>query len=110
VRTGRELSRLRFQDRVRLTEGHAIYAEVARGGFDEPTIIRRLEATEQSGVAVPGVLYALLRQPRRNVETEISAAYHALDNAKKEDINRQWGRFVDRMLNYDEPSSEAPTL
>jgi hypothetical protein len=106
----RELSRLHSQDRVKqlLTEGNAIYAEVVRGGFDEPTIIRRLEAIEQPGFAVPSVLYALLRQPRRNVETEISAAYHELDDAKKEDINRQWRRFVDRMLRYDESPADQP--
>jgi NADP-dependent 3-hydroxy acid dehydrogenase YdfG len=43
-----------------------------------------LEALEQRYVPIPSVLNALLRQPRRNVESKVSMAYNALsDDSKK---------------------------
>jgi hypothetical protein len=103
-----------------------------RGGFDEPTITRQLEILDYSKsplprlvhiygcpyllgsnqtnegiqehtIPVPDVLYALLRLPRRNVQNEILARVLALDERERDDLARQWRKFVDPMLSYDEP-------
>jgi hypothetical protein len=99
-----EVNRLTFRHSARrfIEAGQAIGHEVRQGGFDELTIVRRLEALEQPGFAVPSVLYSLLRQPRRNIESEISSAFKALDDEKKRAIRRKWTAFLDFMLKYDD--------
>jgi hypothetical protein len=79
-----------------------IYFEVRRGGYDEPSIIRRLETLEQRHIPIPSVLYALLRLPRRNVESEVSKAFNALADDKKNTIWQQWQAFLDFMLKNDD--------
>jgi len=107
-----------------------IIATVKRGGCDEPTVIRQLEifddeipplpklvkiygspyllgsdptGIQEHTIPIPSVLYALLRLPRRNVQSEISANFSALNERKRDELARRWRKFVDTMLNYDEP-------
>ncbi|GEM_PF-5327668 len=75
---------------------------IRQGGFDEPEIIRRLETLQHGGAPVPSVLYALLRLPRRNVEHSVSAAYSALEEAKKNAIWTHWQAFLDSKLKNDD--------
>ena len=103
---------------------------VRRGGFDEPTLIEQLQLIDVTKTApnsvvplcadgtrirgpspnptiipiqIPDVLYALLRLPRRNVESEISRTFFSLYKQKREELLQQWNRFVDRLVNYDWP-------
>jgi ABC-type multidrug transport system fused ATPase/permease subunit len=103
-----------------------------RGGFDEPTIIRQLEALDnkvpplpkliyiyncpyflgsdpsgiqEHSIPIPDVLYALLRIPRRNPQGEISAKIFALSERKPSELARGWRKLVDPMLSYDEPQT-----
>lgn len=127
VRLRNHYSRKRLKEIVRTIE---------RGGFDEQTIIRQLEifdaeipplpklvhvyglpyllGSDQSGIQhtieIPSVLYALLRLPRRNVESELSMTFHALEEAKKRKLHEQWREFVERMLRYDEPLERAMSV
>jgi hypothetical protein len=99
-----ELGRLKMNNSLRqiFQEVNHISSEVQCVGYDEPTIIRRLEPLEQRFVPIPSVLYALLRLPRRNVEHEISKAFNELDSNNKEAIWKQWQEYLDGMLKYDE--------
>ncbi len=110
-----------------------IVATLKRGGYDEPTIIRQVEifdanipplpklvsiygcpyflGSDLSGIqehtiAIPDVLYALLRLPRRNIESEITKAVFQINDRKRDDITHRWRKFVDRLLTYDEPRSD----
>jgi hypothetical protein len=103
---------------------------VRQGGFDEPTLIEQIELFDVSKtlpgsavplrsdgtsvqapfvrptlipIVIPGVLYALLRLPRRNIQNELSVKFSALDEQKRKELMRRWRKFVDPMLTYDEP-------
>ena len=99
-----ELQRSKLNEQLRqiVQDIDKIYFEVRRGGYDEPAIIRRVEGIEQRHVHIPSVLYALLRQPRRNVEKEISREYNALSDDKKNAMWAQWQAFIDFMLKNDD--------
>jgi hypothetical protein len=87
-----------------------LVVQVKHHSFDESTIIRTLEKLECSpftgieGVVIhiPDVLYALLRLPRRDVQSELLNNYRSLDADKRLELHRRWREFVDALLNYDE--------
>jgi hypothetical protein len=81
-------------------------ASVKVDGLDDPAIKRIIEKLDFKFGQVPDirdVLYALLRLPKRNVQSELSAEYRALVAEEKAKLHRQWRDFVDALLNYDEP-------
>jgi hypothetical protein len=123
--------RLKFRNRCTQNKIAEIVAAVKRGGFDEPTIIRHRElfdveipplpklvhvygvpyllgshptGIQEHAFKIPDVLYALLRLPRRNVESEVSKTFLALSKTEREELSRKWRMFVDRLLKYDEPA------
>jgi hypothetical protein len=109
-----------------------IAAVLRRGGFDEPIVIRQLETLDnkvpplpkliyiyncpyflgsdptgiqEHSLPIPDVLYALLRLPRRNVQSEVSEKVSVLSKRRRGELAHGWRRFVDPMLHYDEPQS-----
>jgi hypothetical protein len=123
--------KLRIRNRFTREYINTIAATIKRGGFDEPTIIRQLEildgkipplpklvyvygspyllgsdptGIQEHTINVPDALYALLRLPRRNAESEISKLFFALGEEERDELSHQWRKFVDRLLTYDEPT------
>ena len=121
------MGRCKFDNQRRRDAINKIVERLKLGGFDEPTIIRQLEALDinfppppklvyiygcpyfrgtEHTLGVPDVLYALLRLSRRNVESELSKTFYALNERKRNEITDQWRKFVHRLLTYDEPRSD----
>ena len=125
-----------FRNRHTRDKIREIAATVKRGGFDEPTIIRQLElfdvkippipelvyvyncpyllgsdptGIQEHTIPIPDVLYALLRLPRRNVESKVSWTYNTLSGDKKKAISEQWRAFLDPMLNNDDGEAARKT-
>jgi hypothetical protein len=125
--------RCHFRTCVTRDRINEIIATLKRGGFDESTVIRYLEifdvkipplpklvyiygcpyflgsdptGIQEHTIPVPDVLYALLRLPRRNVQSEISSKFFALNERKRDELMHRWRQFVDPMLAYDEPQAK----
>jgi hypothetical protein len=108
--------RWRVRNRFIRDKIREITATLKRGGFDERTVIRQLQkfdcksrsrppvsiysvlGLDPPEIPIPGVLYALLRLPRRNVENEISTRVLALDQRERDELWRRWRNFVDPKL------------
>jgi hypothetical protein len=124
------LEKCKIRNRFTRDKINGIIATLKRGGFDEPTVIRQLElfdfkipplpklvyiygcpyfvgsnptGIQEHTIPVPDVLYALLRLPRRNAQSEIASKGFALDERKRDELTRRWRQFIDPMLTYDEP-------
>jgi hypothetical protein len=126
------MHKCKVRNRLTRNKINELVTILKRGGYDEPTIIRQLEVLDhkypplprlvyiyscpyllgsnQTGegiqehtIPVPDVLYALLRLPRRNVQSEIASKVFALDERRRDELIRRWRKFIDPMLTYDEP-------
>lgn len=128
----REIDLMRAcKERNRFTRAkiEEIVATVARGGYDEPTIIRELEnfdvrippvpklvtiygcpyflgshpnGIQEHTIPIPDVLYALLRLPRRNVESELAKTFYTLNDETRYKLKHGWRKLVDPLLVYQE--------
>jgi hypothetical protein len=81
--------------------------EIRRGTFEEITTADRLKRLEKMRIKVPSIMYALLRQPKLNVETDMQCEWNKLSQDQRSAIFGRQSAWLKEMYQYSKSGSEA---